>query len=367
MNGENKNICGCFDINSQIEKKSSCGGSVKLPVGEYVLDKPVIIDTPCLRLVGESWYYPSDPNGVFESGYGTKLKPRNMDFPAVEMGRSRTIGGASAELIGIQGNIRGMDTRGFFSTEHPERGVGFFFGSQRTDQCRIDRVTCCGLAAGVSAAYNAELDACTIENFNFDGCDVGVYFAPEASYYVRFCHGVSADNPSYGFLLDNESGRIRSLQVYDVHFVRNAGDISAEKYNKIPHAAIYFRKANSCILRNCIIEDAGLFWYYNPDAEKNSERIPQKRKVCSVLIEGNANIISDNIIRHCSAEGIVVRGKGNVLMNNVTDGDVVIHGEGNTVNGIAFLSDSARLIIADDAVGTVIFNVPDDRIVRNFR
>ncbi len=43
-----------------------CGGKVYLPVGQYDISEPVVIDTPCIKLEGEVWNYSSDPNGVFD-------------------------------------------------------------------------------------------------------------------------------------------------------------------------------------------------------------------------------------------------------------------------------------------------------------
>ena len=66
----------------------------------------------------------------------------------------------------------------------------------------------------------------------------------------------------------------------------------------------------------------------------------------------------------CSHAGsIVIHGDRNVLLNNIVDGDVVIEGDGNTVSGLIFTSEKARLILRGE--NNQVWGVPRERIVRD--
>ena len=185
------------DIQSALDKIKKKGGKVHLEAGSYAIDKTIIIDTPSSKLEGDVWAYNLDPNGVFETPYGTKLRLTGKDFPAVSVGVDNVPAGAMVCDIGIQGDIKGMDTRPLIDISNPSHSAGLYFGSQRVDQGEFSKISCCGLATAVCAADNAELDACTFERINMDGCGIGVYFAPRASYYAHFRQCVVAYNPSY--------------------------------------------------------------------------------------------------------------------------------------------------------------------------
>ena len=85
-----------------------------MPTGQYDISTPVVIDVSCIKLEGEVWNYSCDPNGVFESDYGAKLRLMRNDIPAIFVGKENVLGGVVINDIGIQGNISGMDTRGLF-------------------------------------------------------------------------------------------------------------------------------------------------------------------------------------------------------------------------------------------------------------
>ena len=53
------------------------------------------------------------------------------------------------------------------------------------------------------------------------------------------------------------------------------------------------------------------------------------------------------------------------LIGNIVDGNVVIEGRGNTVNGLVFTTPEARLILSGAAAdSTVVLGVEESRIVR---
>ena len=328
------------DINAAIAEYKK-GGKVYLTTGEYCVSDTVLLDTPCLKIEGESWNYPSDPNGVFESEYGTKLRLAKSGIPAIRIGKENVIGGATVKDIGIQGNICGMDTRGMFDYESPASASGICFDAKRVDQCEFSKVSFTGLASAICVTGDAEIDGCTFEKLNTDGCCIGVYFAPRASYYARFRHVIAADTPEYGFLVNGEKAFMHNLDIDGAHFVRNGGGFRERV--PFPKAAVCFYKVSKCAVRNCIFDAPGVFWYYEPDAVKNSERQPQKNAVPALVIEGNGNRIISNTFLNCSAEAIIINGDNNIVMNNICDGDIVVNGKNNTVLNNVFTKESAGI------------------------
>ena len=316
------------DINIAIAECKK-GGKVYLETGKYDVSETVILDAPCLRLEGEVWNYPSDPNGVFESDFGTKLRLAKSGLPAIRIGKENVIGGATVKDIGIQGNICGMDTRGMFDYANPTAASGICFDAKRVDQCEFSKVSFTGLASAICATGESEIDACTFEKLNTDGCCIGVYFAPKASYYAMFRHLIVADTPEYGFLANGEKTFMHNLDIDGLRFVRNGGAFS--NGTPFPKAAVCFYKVSKCAIRNCIFDAPGEFWYYEPTATKNKERQIHKSEVPALVIEGNGNRITGNTFLNCSAEAIIINGDNNIVMNNICDGDIVVNGKNNIV------------------------------------
>ena len=85
---------------------------------------------------------------------------------------------------------------------------------------------------------------------------------------------------------------------------------------------------DTCVFRDNLIDDAGVFWYFEPDAAS-----------------------------------MIIRGNRNVLMNNVADGDVIIEGDGNTVSGLFFTRPEARLIVRGE--GNTVLNVSPGQVLRD--
>ena len=170
-------------------------GRIRLPAESFSLSETIEIDQPCVCLEGDVWAYSSDPNGVFESRYGTQLRLRGTSFPALSVGVTRTAEGCVIRELGIQGDITGMDTRPLFDLNRPLASSGLTLSRTRVDQAEFSKLSFCGLHCGVCACDEAEVDACLFERLNVDGCAVGAYFAPRAAYYVRFHKWVAADNP----------------------------------------------------------------------------------------------------------------------------------------------------------------------------
>lgn len=337
------------------------GGKVYLPAGEYDVTEPIIMDIPCQKIEGEVWNYSSDPNGVFESRYGTKLRLRRNDIPAIDIAPQQVLGGNVIKDIGIQGNITGMDTRGLFDFSNPAANSGLYFGGQRIDQAEFSKISFCGLASAVCAAGDAEIDGCTFEKINTDGCCIGFYFAPRAAYYPMFRYCIAADNPSYGFFADGRGRSMHNLDISEMRFVRNGG---AFPEDDLPHAAVCLLGINKSAVRDSLIDDAGTFWYYDPDATRNNQRQPSYQKTISLYVEGNDNRITGNTITNSSSDAIVIKGNNNVLIGNIVDTDIVVEGNGNILSANVLTKPESRIILKGTCEGTQIFGIEEDRIVR---
>lgn len=332
---------GADEIQRRIEA-AAAGGKVALAAGQYALSRSVSIDVPCLCLEGESWCYSADPNGVFESYFGTKLR-LSGEFPAVMVGEKALARGCEITRIGVQGNLLGMDTRPLFSGGGPSASCGVCFRHTRIDQGEFSKLSFCGLAAGVRADGLAELDACVFERCNFDGCANGVWFAPRASYYTLFRQCVMADHPFYAIYADGTSGNIHNLRIVENTFVRDGGAFSDN--SAFPPAAVCLKNIHDSQVQNNLFDNPGTFWYYPPDAKKNDERQISRRSTCALLVYGNNNRIVGNTFLNSSGASIHVIGNGNIIMNNICDANILVEGEGNQLIGNAFTRPDARAVI----------------------
>lgn len=351
---------GTAGLAPAIQSKLAHGGEIFLPAARYDLTAPVTVGNSCLAIRGEIWGYSSDPNGVFEGKSGTKLRLSKGDFPALRVGAAVAIGGCQLENIGVQGAITGMDTRGFFDPAAPQHFAGLAFADARTDQCECRKLSFCGLAAGIVATANAEIDACTFDGINADGCCTGIYFAPRASFYTRFRHCVIADNPAYGMYASGKS--VRNLELRGMTFVRNGGALPTH----FPQpAAVSLDGISGCALCDCVIDDAGTFWFYAPDATKNEERQKHSVPLVSLAVRGNHNRIMGNMISHTKAAAITLSGDGNALLQNTVDGDVYVNGSGNVISDLIFTKPENRLYLTGAAaMSTFCSGIPEERIVR---
>ncbi len=333
-------------------------GKVHLLPESYSLTAPVDIDRPCVCLEGDIWSYSADPNGVFESRYGTQLRLRGRGFPALRVGVTRTAEGCVVRDQGIQGDITGMDTRLLLDTAHLLASSGLTLSGTRVDQAEFSKISFCGLQCGVCACGDAEVDACLFERLNVDGCAIGAYFAPRAAYYVRFHKWVAADNPYWGLYVNGEGRQNRRMEITQIQFIRSGG--AFEEGDGLVHAAVCLDHVDTCIFRGNLIDDAGVFWLFAPDAESNSAHETRIFPTVSLYVRGNENVIADNVISCSHAASIVVKGSGNVLMNHTADGDVVIEGSGNTVSNLVFTTPASHLVLRGG--GNRVYGVPPERI-----
>ena len=352
-------------IESELSALSERGGFLQLESGRYDISKSIVIDTPSLTLSGGVWACNADPNGVFESKFGTKIRMNGRDFPAITIGKDRiSISGTIVSNLGVQGDITGMDTRAITDFSNPTHSAGLSLENVRTDQCAFSKLSFSGLANAVVATGSAEIDACIFENINTDGCGNGFWFSPEASYYARVRSCIMADNPYYGFYLGGKGKHIHNLEILDSHFVRNGGAFTDGNGN-VP-AAIFFDSVSRCAITHCLIDAPGVYWHYDENAKKNDERQPTKRKTVALVIHGNENRLRDNTFLNSSSDSISIVGDRNILIGTIADGNVRICGEGNVISTLVFTKPNSRLILEGKAKDTtVIMGVEEWRIVRS--
>jgi hypothetical protein len=355
---------GTAGIQAELDRLSARGGRTELSCGRYDIERPIILDTPSSCLSGGVWACNTDPNGVFESAYGTKVRMHGTDYPAFLVGQKNDpVSGAIIRDLGIQGDIKGMDTRGLVDFSAPEKAAGLCLNAVRTDQCAFTKLAFCGLANAVAATGSAEIDGCIFEGLNTDGCGNGFWFSPRASYYARVRSCIFADNPYYGFYAGGDNRRIHNLEILDSHFVRNGGAF-ADGDGQLP-AAVFFDHVSNCAVTHCIFDAPGTFWYYDERAAENDERQPSKRMTPALRIVGNGNRIRDNTFLNSSGDSVWIRGDGNILIGNIADGNVRLSGSGNVVATLVFTKPDARLILEGAArETTVIHGVEESRIVR---
>lgn len=329
-------------IQALIDALCERGGKLELHNGRYNIERTIEVNTPCIRIEGDSWSYSSDPNGVFESKYGTKLRLMK-DIPALNVGIDHTVEGLLFQNFGVQGNIEGMDTRRLICEGTPSGGTGILYANTRMDQAEFSKLTFCGLGCGLKFTDNSEIDACNFERINVDGCAVGVWFAPRAAYYNQFRKFVFADNPYYGFYADGTGRNMHNLELLDNIFVRTGGAFSSE-CDMLP-AAVYFNNINNSLIRDNLIDDPGTFWFFEKHADQNDMRKPSHRDTPALVVRGDGNRILNNVITNCSTTAIHIIGDGNILMNNIVDNDVIVEGQNNQIFGLAFTNPKARLIV----------------------
>lgn len=341
------------------------GGCLELSSSRYDLEKTIVIDSCSQALVGKVWCCNTDPNGVFESKAGTKLRLIGTDFPAIRMGDTcDPISGSKICELGIQGDISGMDTRPLVDFDHPEASAGICIDKVRCDQCHFTNLSFCGLATGIYSAGTAMTDACVFENINVDGCGNGFWISPRACVYTHIRSCVAADTPYYGVYVCGTGKRIHSLEILSTHFVRNGGAFTDDS-KKIP-AAVLLKDVDRCEVTHCLFDAPGTFWHYPDHAVKSSDRDAViKRKTVGLYVIGNSHRICNNSFYNSSDDSIRIEGNDNILISNVCDGNVRISGKGTFISTLVFTKPDARLILEGDAKdSTVIFGVEEHRIIK---
>jgi hypothetical protein len=152
------------------------------------------------------------------------------------------------------------------------------------------------------------------------------------------------------------------MDITETHFVRNSG---ANHIKSEEPAAVLLKNVSRSTFRDNLVDDPGTFWYFEPTATSNTDKTVYKNPAIGLHLIGNENRIFNNIFTNSSRESILIEGKGNIMMGNIVDGDVIICGEGNTVNGLSFSTPGAHLVLKGSAASSsTIIGVENDRIVK---
>jgi hypothetical protein len=170
-----------------------------------------------------------------------------------------------------------------------------------------------------------------------------------------------ADNPSYGFYGDGSNATMHNLDITNTDFVRNCG---ANHLKGEEDAAVSLKGFSQCTFRDNLVDSPGTFWYFEATATDNSDKTVYKSPAIGLHLIGDQNRIMGNIFSNSSRESMLIEGKGNILMNNICDGDVIICGSENTVNGLCFTTPTARLILKGAPSSNLVMGVEEARIVR---
>lgn len=355
---------GTAGIQSSLDSLTH-GGCLELESARYDIYKTVTVDASSRALIGKIWCCNTDPNGVFESKSGTKIRMNGTDYPAIRIGDAQDpISGAKVRELGVQGDIPGMDTRPLVDFDRPEAAAGLTVDKVRCDQCHFEALSFCGLASAVCLSGTAMSDACVFDSINVDGCGNGFWVSPRVSVYSHIRNCVAADTPYYGVYVDGEGKRIHNLAIYNTHFVRNGGAFLDDD-GKI-HASVLLKSVDRCEVRDCLFDSPGTFWHYPEGAKHNKEKDEIiKRATVALYVKGNGHRIRGNTFYNSSDDSIRIIGNGNILMSNICDSNVRISGRDNYVSSIAFTNPNARLILEGEAKDTtVIFGVEEHRIVK---
>ena len=120
---------GTAGLQAELDALTARGGVLQMTSGRYDIERSILLDTPSLCMTGGVWACNTDPNGVFETKYGTKLRMHGVDYPAISVGRHCSpLSGTSIRDLGVQGDIPGMDVRPLVDFRAPEKSAGLCFG-----------------------------------------------------------------------------------------------------------------------------------------------------------------------------------------------------------------------------------------------
>lgn len=294
------------------------GGKVYLKQGVYKIDSPIIIQNRSIHIDGDSWNYPNDPNGVYESNNGVKLFVKENSY-GIDL---HSASGATLENIGFQGIKTTGATKGLFDFEHPTYNAGLASTYSRNDQMLISRISSCGLATGFSIIPTGDIDASIFEKLNADGCNIGFLFSPKATYYATIRDSILADCPAFGLCVTSKyqaGSYLRTLTIDGIVCVRNGGGFTQEQIAKFGEKAIagmYIGVVHESKIVNNQIDDSGTYWNTSENSTKgylyeyaNSTEIKDKK---------NSVIYTKDYTYNC--HGLVIEGTNCLVANNRVNG-----------------------------------------------
>lgn len=404
------------------------GGKVSLKQGVYKIDNPIIIQNRSIHIDGDSWNYPNDPNGVYESNNGVKLFVKENSY-GIDL---HSASGATLENIGFQGIKTTGATKGLFDFEHPTYNAGLASTYGRNDQMLISRVSSCGLATGFSIIPTGDIDASIFEKLNADGCNIGFFFAPLNTYYAHIRDSILADCPAFGLCVTSKyqaGSYLKTLTIDGIVCVRNGGGFTQEQIAKFGEKAIagmYIGVVHESKIVNNQIDDSGTYWNTSENSAKgylyeyaNSTEIKDRNNVLiytkdytynchGLVIEGTNCLVANNRVNGTKGgyalcvyenynsikdnqlfgdKGILITGNNNHISGNHIKGSCDIQGNCNVFADNYFDSDDfitinsgssnyivrcfssngkyPKIIIKNGVKGTTIIGIPSEYITDN--
>lgn len=371
------------------------GGKVRIPSATFDVSNPIVINKKCIKIEGDSWNYPNDPNGVYESNEGSKLNVSAGNNGIQINGAS----GATISDIGFSGQFKDGQVKGTFNINNPIKDAGLVSLSGRNDQMLISRVSSQGMSAGFCIVPNGSIDACMFEHLNADGCNIAFFFSPKNNYYTTIKESIFSDCPAFGVCVKKNtmSGAYESqmLTVDGIVCVRNGGGFTPEQLEQFGEdmaASMLIADVIQSRIINNQIDDCGSYWdttlystvgrlieyadsydiikddgtvYATKDYIYDcnglvfkgvnsliaNNRVGGCRGGFALKVLGNNNNIIGNIFR--GSKGFSIVGDGNKFNDNRVNGNSVVSGNNNVVSNITF--DSGSLTVVSGNNNKIVF------------
>lgn len=363
------------------------GGKVRIPSANFLLTRPIIVSSRSIKIEGDSWNYPNDPNGVYASNEGSKLKV-DVDGSGLQLNNAS---GTTISDIGFQGQYTNGEVKGTFDRTMPIKNSGICSVVGRNDQMEISRVSCQGLSAGFSIVPNGDIDATIFERLNADGCNIAFLFSPKDTYYAKVRDSIFADCPAYGVcVIKNTMSDAHNLQMLTIDgivCVRNGGGFSKQQLEQFGNdmaAGMLISGVVYSMIINNQIDNSGVYWDTTRASEvgylfeyANSENIISNNTgevfatkdyvydCHGLILEGHETLVSNNRVNGTrggyalkvignynnvvnntlnGTKGIYLNGNSNNVTNNIVKGDIEIDGNNNKLSDI-FISSGKTIII----------------------
>lgn len=337
---------GTAGFRDVISKLTARGGKIRVPNGTYIISNPIYLIQKNIHIEGDIWNYANDPNGVWESNNGTKLKATRQDMPIMALTGSSNLSGGRIAQVGFQGIVANSNTRDLFSISNAGNDCGISMPTARIDQFELYRVAFCGLASGISVT-GGSIDACIFDRVNTDGCNVGIYFHPSNTYYAKIKDSIIADCPAQGIHIGKSAIDPHDLQMLNLDglvLVRNCGAMTDEQLAESEAASALIKNVRFSIIRNCEIDNTGVWWEYFSNADRS--RTIHTMIATGLILEGYYNQVINNRINGATGYSLDLRGNNNIVSNNqlYADDSVMITGNNNKIKDCDITSKSAYSI-----------------------
>ena len=320
--------------------KLTHGGLIQIPTGKYRLDGALYIQNHGQKFKGSSWGYAGEPNGVFPVEYGSQLRFKNNETSCFIINTVKN--GLEFCDFAIQGNAIDSNTSGLLDFSKPYKHAGFFLQSGRTDQTYIHHVNCTGLACGLYANPEMNIDACTFDWINADGCNVGMFIKSNNMYYTAIKNCILSDCPAQGLIIDSSSG-INHIQLERIILVRNCGAMTSEQKTIYKPCGAYINGLNQSTLNGIEINDAGLWTEYFTN-EDNTKTVHYEAEAVGLYFNGNENSIINLKIKNSASHAMLLYGEHNKITNSVLWGSsrTKVFGSNNTFVNCQFDSNESE-------------------------